>query len=92
MKLVRIHARLLKEIRAKSAIERKEIGGKIAEAQRCIGQPHIHKGIGLRKLRDDYFEIRVGLKLRLIFENTSDALIFEFLGDHDDVKHFLKAH
>ena len=44
----------------------------------------------MRKLRDDWHEIRVGLKLRLVFENKPDALVFEFLGDHDDVKRFLK--
>jgi len=74
------------------AADRKAIGEQIAAAQRCIGQPHSHRGIGLRKLRDDYYEIRLGLKLRLLFENTPDALIFEFVGDHDDVKNFLKSH
>ncbi len=42
------------------------MGGRIAAAQRFLGQPHLHKGLGLRKLQDDYFEIRVGLKPRLL--------------------------
>ena len=66
------------------------MGGAIADAQRCLGQPHLHRGIGLRKLRDDWYEVRVGRKLRLLFENTREALVFEFLGDHDEVKNFLK--
>ena len=56
-----------------------------------MGIPHLHRGIGLRKLRDDYFEIRVGLKARLVFENTPTGLFFEFLGNHDEVKRFLKS-
>lgn len=90
MKPIRIHAALLKAIRALPAAERKILGQAIAEAQRCLGQPHLHRGIGLRKLRDDWYEIRVGLKLQLVFENTPEALVFELLGDHDDVKNFLK--
>lgn len=91
MKPVRIQAALLKEIRAKSASERQAIGTRIAEAQRSIGQPHLHRGVGLRKLRDDYYEIRVGLKLRLVFENTSEALVFECMGDHNDVRRFIRG-
>lgn len=75
-----------------SATDRKVLGQCIAEAQRLMGQPHLHRGIGLRKLRDEWYEIRVGLKLRLVFENTPHALSFEFLGDHDDVRNFLKGH
>ena len=89
MNPIRIHPALLKAIRALPTAERKVVGQAIAEAQRCLGQPHLHHGLGLRKLRDDWYETRIGLKLRLVFENTSEALVFELLGDHDDVKHFL---
>jgi len=51
----------------------------------------LHKGAGLRKLRDEYFEARMGLKERLLFENTPEALVFEFIGNHDEVKRFLKG-
>jgi len=51
----------------------------------------LHKGAGLRKLRDEYFEARMGLKERLLFENTPEALVFEFIGDYDEVKRFLKG-
>ena len=90
MKVIRIERDLLKAIRAMPAAERRAVGQRIAEAQRVMGQPHLHRGAGVRKLRDDWYEARVGLKLRLVFENCADALVFEFLGDHDDVKQFLK--
>ena len=92
MKDIRFNSALLLEIRKRPTADRREIGKCLAEAQRVIGQPHLHKGIGMRKLRDDYFEIRVGgLRQRLVFENTKDALVFELIGDHDDVKRFLKS-
>ncbi len=71
-------------------MERKEIGRRISEAQSSMGQPHLHKGTGLRKLSDHYFELRVDPKLRLVFEDTPSALVFEFMGNHDEVKRFLK--
>jgi len=91
LKAIRIEPDLLKAIRAMPVAGRKVVGERIAEAQCLLGQPHLHRGAGLRKLRDDWYEIRVGLKLRLVFENSPEALIFEFLGDHDDVKRFLKS-
>jgi len=56
-----------------------------------MGWPHLHKGAGLRKLRDEYYEARIGLKERLLFENTPEALVFEFIGNHDEIKRFLKS-
>jgi mRNA-degrading endonuclease RelE of RelBE toxin-antitoxin system len=91
MKSVRIEAALLKEIRRMPVRERRKIGRRITEIQRAIGWPHLHKGAGLRKLRDEYFEARIGLKERLLFENTPEALVFEFMGNHDEVKRFLKG-
>ena len=91
MKNVRINPALLKEIRQKSSAERHAIGRRITEIQRVIGWPHLHKGAGVRKLRDEYFEARLDRKRRLVFENTSEALVFEFLGNHDEVKKFLKS-
>jgi len=91
VKSVRINPVLLKEIRRKPSPERQAIGRRIAEIQRVVGWPHLHKGVGLRKVRDEYFEARFGLKKRLIFENTSDAIVFEFMGDHDQVRRFLKG-
>jgi mRNA-degrading endonuclease RelE of RelBE toxin-antitoxin system len=90
LKPIHIHPDLLKDIRALPTAERSVVGRAIAEAQRCLGQPHLHRGIGLRKLRANWYEVRVGFKLRLLFANTTEALVFEFFGDHDDVKNFLK--
>ncbi len=91
MKDVRIEPALLKEIRRQPVAERRAIGRRIGEIQRVIGWPHLHKGVGLRKLRDEYFEARTSLKERLIFENAPEALVFEFMGNHDEVKRFLKG-
>ena len=91
MKNVRIDPALLKAVRRRTSAERRTIGRRIAEVQRIVGWPHLHKGAGLRKLRDEYFEARMGLKERLLFENTPEAMVFEFIGNHDEVKRFLKG-
>jgi mRNA-degrading endonuclease RelE of RelBE toxin-antitoxin system len=50
----------------------------------------IHKGIGLKRLKGDYWEVRHGLRTRLIFRWNKDLVEFILAGSHDDVKRYLK--
>jgi hypothetical protein len=50
----------------------------------------IHKGIGLKRLKGDFWEIRKGLKARILFRWEGDLIRFILAGDHDDIKRFLK--
>lgn len=74
----------------------KETRGKIGRAlqlvERDFGHPHRHQGLGIRKLSAAYFEIRVGLGLRLVFQNRADCLLFVMAGNHDEVQKFLRGH
>lgn len=71
-----------------------------------FGNVHAHQSLGLRDLGHGFYECRRGLKLRLLFELISafpqgpsveqavpsKLLYFHTLGDHDDVRKFLKRH
>ena len=74
----------------------KETRGKIGRAlqflERDFGHPHRHQGLGIRKLSPAYFEIRVGLDLRLVFQNRPESLLFVMAGNHDEVRAFLRSH
>jgi mRNA-degrading endonuclease RelE of RelBE toxin-antitoxin system len=50
----------------------------------------IHKGIGLKRLKGDYWEVRHGLKTRLIFRWNKDLVEFVLAGSHDDIKKYLR--
>jgi len=50
----------------------------------------IHKGIGLKRLKGDYWEVRHGLKVRLIFCWNKDLVEFILAGSHDDIKRYLR--
>jgi Txe/YoeB family toxin of Txe-Axe toxin-antitoxin module len=47
-------------------------------------------GLGLRQIRNDYWEIRVTIKDRVIFRLSKDKVEFLLAGSHDDIKIFLK--
>ena len=74
----------------------KETRGKIGRAlqflERDFGHPHRHQSLSIRKLSPAYFEIRVGLDLRLVFQNRPECLLFVMAGTHDEVRTFLRSH
>ena len=50
----------------------------------------IHQGLGLKRLRGDFWELRKGIKVRILFRWGGDLIEFVLAGNHDDVKRFLK--
>lgn len=83
--------RFRKIVRGYPKPARVEIGRAIDLLQESIGRPHRHTGLGIRKLVRNYFELRVGLDLRLVFRIETDRINFVLAGTHDEVERFLKA-
>ncbi len=50
----------------------------------------MHKGIGLKRLKGNYWETRKGLKARILFRWEGDLVEFVFAGNHNDIKRYLK--
>lgn len=47
-------------------------------------------GIGLKRLKNGFWEIREGLQSRILFRWREDLIEFVLTGDHDSIKDFLK--
>ena len=47
------------------------------------------KGLGLKRLTKRYWEIRSSLDMRIIFE-AEDPIGFLLVGNHDDIRRFIK--
>lgn len=51
---------------------------------------HKPKGLGLKRLSKHIWEIRVDLKMRVMFRLEGDLVQWGLVGNHDDIKRFLK--
>lgn len=51
---------------------------------------HKPKGLGLKRLSQHIWEIRVDLKMRVMFRLEGDLVQWGLVGNHDDIKRFLK--
>ena len=70
--------------------QRRQVGEVITAVRDGFGTPHLHSGLGIRRLRDSLFECRVGLKLRLVFDAEPGVLSFSDLGTHDEIQKRLR--
>ena len=48
------------------------------------------KGLGLKKLTDDLYELRVDIRLRVILKMGKDTVFLALAGSHNDIKQYLK--
>ena len=63
---------------------------KIAAIAAQFGNPHMHSGLGLRKLGRRSYEVRVWLQWRVVFIHEADRLTAYDIMDHDGVAAWLK--
>jgi hypothetical protein len=90
VKLLSIDPVVVKRLRELPATERAACVLVLLELVESFGRPHVHAGLGIRKLADKRFECRTGLALRFLFEDRGVDLYVYLLGDHDEVQASLR--
>ena len=55
-----------------------------------VGSPIKPKSLRLQKLSYGNFEISVNMDVRILFQLHGDAIVLTLLGDHEDVRRYLK--
>jgi len=53
------------------------------------GEQELCAGLGLKNLRKNFWEIRKGLKLRILFRWRADRIEFILAGSHEQIKRYL---
>jgi hypothetical protein len=89
-RILAIDPGVLRRLRDLPKKERGECLLSLCELPEAFGRPHVHRGLGIRKLGHNLFECRAGLSLRFIFQNRPDEFYVSFLGTHDEIKALLK--
>ena len=85
-----IDAAVLRRLRELRKEERAECLLALCEVVESFGRPHVHSGLGVRKLGPRLFECRGTLTLRFLFQSRPEDLFVCFLGSHDEVKALLR--
>lgn len=84
--------RFQKDVGSLETTERATVFEVILGIPKIIGAVHQHAGLGLRKIHPTgIWEVRVGLGLRLVFALASNTLTLVRVGNHDEVRRYLKS-
>ena len=89
--LLSIDSAVLRRLHDLPKNERAECLFALCELPEAFGRPHVHIGLGIRKLGDKIFECRASVSLRFIFQDRPSELFVSFLGNHDEVKALLRS-
>jgi hypothetical protein len=82
---------VLRRLRELPKSEKTECLLALCELVESFGRPHIHSGLGIRKLGNKLFECRGSLTLRFIFQDRPADLFVSFLGNHDEIKALIRT-
>jgi mRNA-degrading endonuclease RelE of RelBE toxin-antitoxin system len=70
---------------------RNAVSKAISDVAAAFGDPHQHRGLGLRKLAKRSYEIRVGQQWRVVFIHEGESLIAYDVMNHDQVALWLRG-
>ena len=90
-KFLSIDPAVLRRLRDLPKNEKSECLSALCELPEIFGRPHVHSGLGIRKLGSRIFEFRGNVSLRFIFQDRPTGLYVCFLGNHDEVKALLRT-
>ena len=82
--------RFRSQARALTDVRQQELAEAVAQLRETFGRPHVHAGLGVRRLVGSLFEFRIGRDLRVVFELNKGCASLLLLGNHNDVQRFIK--
>lgn len=75
-----------------SVEQRAKVFTALIELPAAFKQPHAHSGLGIRKIHPSgIYEARAGLGTRIAFGIESNTVILNRVGNHDEIRRYLKT-
>ena len=77
-------------VRRLPADRRERVTSAVRQLVTFFETKQLPQGLGLRRLRGAYWEVRAGLGDRIIFRLSNDLVEFAIVGNHDEIARFLR--
>ena len=87
---IEFSARFKAQSRALPAARQALVAHAVAALGDAFGKPHLHSGLGIQRLKRDYFEFRADRDTRMVFKLEGSTASVMLAGNHDDVQRFIK--
>lgn len=81
-----------RDVSVLSKEQQSQLFGVILKLPVVVKDPHLHLGLGLRKVHPSgVFEARIGLGLRIVFGYQEQTLVLHRVGTHDEIRRYLRS-
>ena len=90
MKNLAVSKRFQKELKKLSTTEQEKVREVLKTLLHALKSGHMPAGLGFKKINSDKYEIRVDLKTRIALKSEGDTLTGHLIGNHEQIKDFLK--
>lgn len=83
-------SRFDRSVKRLDSAQRRRINAAIEQLVAGFETGQLPIGLGLTRLRPNLWECRAGLSDRIVFSRTADIVEFLLVGNHDEIRRFLK--
>ena len=92
MYTIKILPSFLKSVRNLSEADKEKIKGALEKFNDFLIYGNLTKGLGLKKLIRDVYEIRADIKIRIIIKTEGNIIYIVLAGTHQGIKEYLKRY
>lgn len=90
MKKVIILPSFERSIKKLNPAERKQLAKYLELFNQFLVTGRLPSGLGFKKINHDKYEIRVGVRLRVVVKEEKDTFYLVLLGSHDEIRRYLR--
>ena len=81
-----------RSVKKLSLSDRKKLTDTMEKFNRFLLTGEMAPGLGFKKINHDKYEFRVDIRLRVVFKQAREAIYLVLVGNHDEVKKYLRAY
>jgi mRNA-degrading endonuclease RelE of RelBE toxin-antitoxin system len=92
MKHLAVSKHFQKQLKKLPKGDQRRVAEKLKDFLLYLSKKKIPLGYGFKKINGDKYELRGDLKIRVVMKNEGDTLVCHAVGNHDEVKRYLRKY
>ena len=81
-----------KQLKQLSTRDQQQVTTALKEFLAALTAGQLPAGYGFKKINHDKYELRLDIRLRIAMKVEGDTLICHLIGNHEDIKRYLRDH
>lgn len=92
MKSIAVLSSFERSLKKLSPLERTQIAESLEDFNKMLVSGDRPSGLGFKKINHDKYELRASIRLRVVMKLEGDVYYLVLVGNHDDVRRYLREY